>query len=319
MQYFQTRTFGEVVEDGSNAKPRRKIFGAFLYEDTNTYFFSRTNLGKSILAFQIGYAAASGTSLDSCLALRNDTEPMKVLVADLEMDSMTLNERHGLAKQRTDPALLANLVYLHENPGVKPVFSFDLLAKIEKAAVENNAKLIILDNISRILPDLLKAEDVSRVIEFMKRIRQNTGASFLVIGHCVKSDPRTAISPQSYFGSAHLMNFFTEMFFLDASKDERFYLCHSKTKRAEIYSKTVPVFTRGYHSTVGLGFSFQQLQDLHDIQLPLIISPQRSTKRTDLALFRKEIAILDNSGVKRSRIAEIFNVNPSTITRVFDP
>ena len=47
-----------------------------------------------------------------------------------------------------------------------------------KAALDHQAKLIILDNISRILPDLLKADDVARVIEFMKRIRQNIGASF---------------------------------------------------------------------------------------------------------------------------------------------
>lgn len=131
--------------------------------------------------------------------------------------------------------LSANLLYLREKIENKMMVGFELLQKIEKAAVDNNARLIIIDNISRILPDLLKAEDVSKVIEFMKRIRQNTGASFLVFGHCVKSDPRTAISPQSYFGSAHLMNFFTEMFFLDATKDDRFFLCHSKTKRTENY------------------------------------------------------------------------------------
>ena len=46
--YFDTRPFASVVKHGCNAPPRRKIAGCFLYEDTNTFLYSRTNMGKSI-------------------------------------------------------------------------------------------------------------------------------------------------------------------------------------------------------------------------------------------------------------------------------
>ena len=116
-----------VVDEGYCTKPRHKIFGSFLYEDTNTYLFSRTNTRKSMLAFQIGLSAATGISFDNCYALQNESKPMKVLIVDLENDPAILSNRHGIAKINTDPVLLQNLIYVHENPIVKPVFSYELL------------------------------------------------------------------------------------------------------------------------------------------------------------------------------------------------
>jgi hypothetical protein len=150
----------------------------------------------------------------------------------------------------------------------------------------------------------------------MKRIRQNINASFLVIGHTTKSDHRTAITPQSYYGSSSLQNFFPEIFFLDATKDGRFFLCHAKTKRQECYIDNVPVFTRGEHPVAGVGFTFQQIQALSDIQLPMSLTSRDGPKRASLTKYKEELSILDNAGVKRSRIAEMFGVNPSTITRL---
>jgi len=70
--YFQIRDIDTVVKDGRKKKIRRKICGAFLYENTTTLLFSRTNYGKSILAFQFAWAAATGTDFDPCAALCNE-------------------------------------------------------------------------------------------------------------------------------------------------------------------------------------------------------------------------------------------------------
>jgi len=37
-------------------------------------------------------------------------------------------------------------------------------------SLDTKAQLIIIDNISKLLPDLLKAEDVTRFIEFVNRV-----------------------------------------------------------------------------------------------------------------------------------------------------
>lgn len=316
--YFQSRTFSQVIEEGSLEKVKHKIFGAFLYEDTNTYFFSRTNTGKSMLAFQIGLAAATGSSFNDCKALRNESEPMKVLVVDLENDPGTITFRHSLAKDNFDPALLENLVYLHENPGVKPVFSYEMLNKIYLAAFEHKANLIILDNISRILPDLLKAEDVARVIEFMKHIRLTIGASFLVIGHTTKADVRTAITPQSYYGTSSLQNFFREIFYLDSTTNGDFFLCQSKTKYEEQYNKEVPVLTRGSHPIAGVGFTYQTMRTISDIQLPFSFSPEPRQRKRDLNAYSKQILLLAEKNTSCQVIADIFDVDRRSIYRVLE-
>jgi hypothetical protein len=316
--YFDTRSFASVVEAGCNAPARRKIAGCFLYEDTNTFLYSRTNMGKSIFAFQVAYAAATGTSISTCSALRNDCEPMKTLVVDLEMDAKTLFERHGATVLSSDPELLANLVYLHEKIDQKVLIGFDLLDKIEQAAVENEAKLIIIDNISKLIPDALKAENVARVIDTLKRIRQKTQTSFLVIGHTVKSASGVAISNSSYFGSSSFEKFFLEIFYLDATKDGRFFLCHAKSKQKEQYTELVPVLSRGDHPVCGLGFTYECICNLADVQLPLSITYDRPARKANLSEYHDEISILDKAGIKRTRIAEIFNVSRSAISQFFE-
>ncbi|MCK9412102.1 MAG: AAA family ATPase [Prolixibacteraceae bacterium] len=315
-EYFETRTFDQVILDGKKIPDRKKIIGAFLYEDTNTYLFSRTNYGKSLLAFQLGYAAATGTSLSDYPGLMNQCSPMKVLVADMEMDVKELFDRHNQVIDNTPPELLNNLIYIHEKVNSTQLSGFALLEKIEEIAIRHLVELIIIDNISKILPDLLKAEEVAKVIDFIKRIRTKIGASFLVIGHTTKGDPKTAITPTSYFGSSTLQNFFTEIFFLDTTTDDKFFLCHSKTKRAERYIETVPVFNRGIHPLFGLGFIFDSMQPLGNIQLPLSnMSPVKQRKES-LSKFHDQLQMLDKNGVNRSTIAAMCDVNRSTITKI---
>jgi RecA-family ATPase len=316
--YFHTRPFTDVIEDGSKEPDRRKIGGVFLYENTSTYFFSRTNYGKSILAFQFAYAAATGTCIAPCNALMNECEPMKVLFIDLEMDSKTIFDRYRKAITGADPDRISNLVFLHERIDKKVAVGFELLDKIERAATDNLAKLIVIDNISKLLPDSLKAETVTMVITALNRIREKTGASFLVIGHTTKGLTETAILPTSYYGSSMVQNFFTEIFYLDTTKDGKFFLAHAKTKREECYNKTVPVFTRGEHPRYGVGFTYESLQNVADIQLPTTLTPEKHSRKVNLSQFREELFLLDRGGIKRSRIAEIFNVSRSAVSQFFE-
>lgn len=316
--YFQCRSFDQIVSDGLKANKRRKIGGAFLYENSTTYLFSRTNVGKSLFVFQFAHSAATGTGIDNCEALLNECEPMKVLVVDLELEARDLAERHGTAIKNMKPEHLKNLMYLHEKIENNVVVGFDLLNKIEQEAISHGAKLVIIDNISKLLPDALKPETVTMVISSLNRIRKITGASILVIGHTTKGNPKIAIQPTDYFGSSMVQNFFSEISFIDRTKDGKFFLCHAKTKYKECYDQVVPVFTRDHHPVVGVGFAFESMQLVSDIQLPLAFNADKPSRRSNMAKFKKEISILDAAGVNRTTIAEMCNVARSTIYRVFE-
>ena len=316
--YFNSRNFIDVLLDGSNAPPQRKIGGAFLYEDTTTYLFSRTNYGKSLLVFQLAYAAATGTSVAQCGALHNDCPPMKVVVLDLELSDSDLFKRHGIVLRDNDPLVRENLHYLHEKIENPMMIGHQLLEKIEPAIVEHNARLVIIDNISKLLPDSLKHDQVALVVSFLDRIRQRTGASVLAVGHTTKGNPRVAVQPNDYFGSSMLWNFFKELFFIDTTTDGKFFLCHAKTKSKERYNETVPVFTLGEHPVVGVGFNYEALMPLADIQLPFALQPNITRRKINLKHFRNEISILDRSGVSRSTIAELLGVSRSSIYHLLD-
>lgn len=316
--YFQIRNIAEVVQDGQAAEAQQKIGGAFLYSDTTTLIYSRTNYGKSLLAFQLAYAAATGTSLAPCLALHNDCPPMRVLVFDAELEARDLFNRHSKALSTIDPLFVENLIYMHERLDQQVVVGTDLIQRIENAAVEHESKLVIIDNMSKLLPDALKGQEANKVISMLHRIRKKTGASILVIGHTTKGNSRICIQPEDYYGSSMIQNFFTELSFLDITRDGRFFLCHHKTKFPENYSQTVPVFTRGEHEIVGTGFTFEGLFPLSDVQLPAAFTPASAPRKRNLAQYKKEISILDNAGIKRATIASMLNVDRTSIYRLFD-
>jgi RecA-family ATPase len=165
---FNIRDICVLMDDGEKRTMPRKIIGAFLYEDTTTLLFSRTNYGKSLLVFQFAFAAATGTDFDSCAALCNECEPMKVLVIDLELNDGIIWKRHGAVKSNPHP-YMRNLRYLHEKIENKVVLGFELIEKIEQAALAHKAKLVIIDNISKLLPDAVRPDIATLIISMLNR------------------------------------------------------------------------------------------------------------------------------------------------------
>lgn len=315
--YFEVRDVQNLIETGLKEKPQRKIGGAFLYESTTTLLFSRTNYGKSLLAFNLAYVAATGTSIANCEALKNECEPMKVLVIDLELQPRDLALRHGAVLKTMPREHYSNLLYLHEKIDKNIEVGISLLKRIEKVAIAHQAKLVIIDNLIRLLSDALNGPLANQIISTLRRIQMKTGASMLVISHTTKGNPKVAIQPTDYYGSSMIQNFFTELSYLDASKDGRFFLCHQKTKFPENYSQSVPVFTRGEHPVVGVGFNYEAMMPLVDIQLPYALKSGKSSRRYNLSKFKNELDILIQAGIKPATIAKICDVDRSAISRLF--
>jgi len=141
----------------------------------------------------------------------------------------------------------------------------------------------------------------------------------LAVGHTTKGNPRVAVQPNDYFGSSMLWNFFKELFFIDTTTDGKFFLCHAKTKSKERYNETVPVFTLGEHPVVGVGFNYEALMPLSDIQLPFALQPNNAgIKKRNLRDYKSEVSVLHRSGSSIARIADIFGVSRGTVYNLID-
>jgi len=112
--------------------------------------------------------------------------------------------------------------------------------------------------------------------------------------------------------------FFKEMFYLDQTRNGKYFLCHARTKHREAYNTTLQVFILGDHPVVGTSFTFEALMNLSDVQLPLITLPEKSMSQYNLTNYRDELLIMEGSGIKRHIIAEICNVHRATVSKILD-
>jgi len=87
----------------------------------------------------------------------------------------------------------------------------------------------------------------------------------------------------------------------------------NKTKRTENYIMTMPVFTRGDHPVVGVGFTYETMQSLSDVSCRM-----RENKARKLSHYTKEISILQAGGVSYATISDIFNVTRQSIYNLFN-
>ncbi len=149
-------------------------------------------------------------------------------------------------------------------------------------------------------------------------MRIQTGAAIVIIAHTVKFNSSVAVQQNSFYGSSMIGNFFKEMFYLDQTRDGKYFLCHAKTKHREVYNVTVPVFTLGDHPVVGTGFTYESLMSLTDVQLPLNTMQPKTGRKYSLSNYRDELLIIEGAGIKRHTIAEMCNVQRSTVSKIMD-
>jgi len=105
---------------------------------------------------------------------------------------------------------------------------------------------------------------------------------------------------------------------MDTTPDEKFFLRQLKTKKPECYKSVIPVFTRGDHPKLGVGFNYEGMRSIEEVQLPLSLVTNDKPKKRNLKGFMEEIAILDREGVSRSRIAELLDISRGTLYKFLE-
>jgi hypothetical protein len=69
---------------------------------------------------------------------------------------------------------------------------------------------------------------------------------------------------------------------------------------------------------VGFGFTYETMQLLSDVQLPYKLQTNNNKqKKMNPKHYLRELSILDQNGVSRATIVEMFNVSRSTIYNLF--
>ena len=203
----------------------KPLLGELWQERELGILFGPTNVGKSILAVEIGDAIASGGAILSGF-LSSGLMPTKVLYLDFEMSDEQFKKRF---LGRTFSENFSRIVINEERLNVKS-FRQDVFPEIEYRIDESNAKVLIIDNLSFIQADNTNAGDAATLILEFKRLKDSKDISILIVGHTPKFQKGLRIESYNLYGSAQLVYFIDSLFAINKAVGNTIYIKQLKQR-----------------------------------------------------------------------------------------
>jgi RecA-family ATPase len=232
---FTIKTASEWIEEAKNRPIPKMLFGEFWFEGEVCILFSDTNLGKSILAVQIGNSISKKEGIKGFTL---EAPKQSILYFDFELSDKQFENRYS-----TDYAehygFDNNFIRIEMNsdamlPDGKSFEDF-LIYSLEQSIIKTNAKVIILDNITFLKSGTESAKDALPLMKDLKSLKNKYGLSILVLAHTPKRDLSKAISRNDLAGSKMLINFCDSSFTIgESSKDKNLrYIKQIKQRNTE--------------------------------------------------------------------------------------
>jgi hypothetical protein len=205
---FTVKSANQVIMDAKNRPPRRRLFGQLWYEGEIVIMYSDTNLGKTILAYQIANGISCGSSI---LGLTMDAPAQKVAYCDFELSEMQFLKRYS-GDDGSIHHFSPNLLRVEINPDVVDFpsgcsFEDYLKMSLERLVVDHEVKILVIDNITYLSNETEKAGFALPLMKWLKDFGRKNKLSILVLAHTPKRDPSSPITKNDLAGSRMMMNF----------------------------------------------------------------------------------------------------------------
>lgn len=191
-----------------------QLWKEYWIENEVCCLFADSNVGKSILAVQIGDAIAK--RINPCEA---------VLYYDFELSKKQFEIRYTDEETNIPYGFSDNFIRVELNTDAVNDYcertrkSFDdvLIDGIEANIRKYNSRIIIIDNLSWLVNMKDSASTAGKLMKNLCSLKANYGLSILVLSHTTKRNLGTAITQNSLNGSKKLANFFDAMFSIGMS------------------------------------------------------------------------------------------------------
>jgi len=205
----------------------KQLFGELWHQHELCMMFADTNIGKSVLAVQIGESIARGQGVGpfACQA-----EPERVAYFDFELTRSQFLMRCSKDKedyQFSDNFYRAEFNFVGDlSPGVDE--NELLIAAIEYKINSVNARVVILDNITCLRGGTENSAVALSLMKSLKALKTANKLSILVLAHTPKRRNATKpITADDLHGSKLLVNFADSAFAIGKSSAEA-GLCYLK-------------------------------------------------------------------------------------------
>ena len=225
---FTIKSANEAIESGSLKGTPIELFGQYWIEGEVCCLFSDTNVGKSILAVQIGNTIAGKLP-----------ETQAVLYYDFELTDKQFEMRYT-SKTGERFIFRPNFKRVELNCSGLSEKEMEhlediIVEGIEQNIRETNSRHIIIDNISWLVNMKESPTAAGKLMLRLANLKKQYGLSILVIAHTMKRCLSSPININHLQGSKRFSNFFDSMFVIGQNPNvkEKKYFKQMKVRSGE--------------------------------------------------------------------------------------
>jgi len=233
---FLVKTATRWIEQAKTRPIPKMLFGEFWFEGEICILFADTNLGKSILAVQIGNSISIQVPIRGFIL---EAQKQPILYFDFELSDKQFESRYS-TKFEDHYNWDDNFLRVEINPDADIPLNIpfeDYLNKsLEQAIIETGSKILIVDNLTYLKNETEKAKDALPLMKHLKSLKSKYGLSILALAHTPKRDLTKPITRNDLSGSKMLINFCDSSFSIGESHTDKSlrYLKQIKARSTEI-------------------------------------------------------------------------------------
>ncbi|MDH2208614.1 MULTISPECIES: AAA family ATPase [Weeksellaceae] len=307
---FNIRTLNQCIQDGAKQPDLEYIIDRLIEEGIGVYF-AKSNQGKTTLGVQMLDDIALGRN--SIANLR--TNKRTCLYIDCEMDDRQIKNRYtdkdGNHKQFSENFYRATLtINILEKDFLK-----NLIQSIKRSVLEYNIDFLLIDNLMTIIYDLNKPNLVLEFMLGLKKLREETTISILIIAHPRKEiDLNQEMDQNDIFGSSYIGNFLDYVIGMRRSRSnpKQVILRLLKTRMDENHFNSENVLVLELQNKNGIPvFEFikfdSETNHLNNIGTDFIKSDEKMVSELDIIKKCKTL------GIANTTIAKILSISEKTV------
>jgi hypothetical protein len=258
---FVTKSGNEWLDEAAKRPSPKMLFGEFWFQGELCILFADTNVGKSILAVQIGDAISRGaagfqqsavsgqqeTDLPAeCRMLKAECPPQRVVYFDFELTDKQFEARlsdklPGADHYTNHHRFTENFRRSELDPETDDLHGFHtfeefLNSSLDKTIRKEKADVLIIDNLTYLRDETENARNALPLMKYLKELKKRHGISILALAHTPKRDSSKPLGRNDLQGSKMLINFCDSSFAIGESQKEQGvrYLKQIKSRNSAI-------------------------------------------------------------------------------------
>ena len=313
---LRTKTANDWMKQEYGKPAARPLFGSLWFENELCILFADTNMGKSVLAVQIGDCLTKCYSFEPFY--NQAAEPLKVLYVDFELSAKQFEARYVKSTQFDSYLFSANFYRSEFNPEADDGIASDNYAEhiqeaISTAVSDTKAKVLIIDNITYMGKGTQNAGAALPLMKALKALKIKFGLSILVLAHTPKRNAYKPLTVNDLQGSKMLINFADSAFAIGQSHldtGQRYIKQIKQRNTGSDYGDAHICLFRIVKKQSFLGFAFEGY-DNEQAHL------QKAGKSVSDEI-KQNIAGLSRQGLSLRQVADHLKISFSTVRRVLE-